>query len=328
MTRARSFLLGAGAALVALLACAALAVWTVRFRPDANPARAGSTVLSAEASAAQDEADGQRIDVQLHETPRIKPGTVIGNGPPEGWSHLILHGVPRVAEGDVDRVPAVLARLVSLFHLTILATTEQAPHTKPPRYRLASVAIGLGTDVDGRETIVSSDTQESLGANLGLVERSALAGNEACLDEALQVARTPTILVFDATAIMRLDGENRHVIHRHAVLVAPRDGRLMTVVWALLPDSAGEYHLVDEKMRLLADALEEDRKLYVDARQFRFGLATQEAFALADLPPGKDLTVAPDLQQAAESRMRKPVDAARLENLLREAIASADEREQ
>lgn len=323
MTHKRTLVAGACVLLAVLAAFAALVARTIRLHPAANPARAGVTVLSAGGAALDEEAVAEAIDVQPHEMPRIKPGTVIGGAPPDGWSHLVLHGVPRVAEGDVDRVPTVLARLVSLLHLTIVADVEKNAQAWPPRYRLGGVALGLATDVGGRETIVSSDAQETLGAKLGIIERNALVGNEACLDEALQVARTATMLVFDATAVMRLDGENRHVIHRHAVLVAPQDGSLTTVVWALLPDSAGEYHLIDGKMRLVADALEEDRKLYVDAGQFRFGLPTQEAFALADLPPGKELTVAPDLQRAAESRMRSPEDARRLEKLLRNSIAEA-----
>jgi len=324
MTHKRTFLAGASILLAALAAFTALVAWTVRIHPAANPARAGATVLSAGGAAPAESNAADAVDVQPHEMPRINPGTVIGSDPPDGWSHLILHGVPHVAEGDVGRVPAVLARLVSLFHLTIVADVEQDTQVRPPRYRLESVALGLATDIGGRETIVSSDAQESLGAKLGIVERNALAGNEVCLDEALQVARTATMVVFDATAVMRLDGENRHVIHRHAVLVAPQDGSVTTIVWALLPDSVGEYHLIDEKMRLLADALDEDRKLYVDARQFRLGLPTQEAFALVDLPPGIELTVAPDLQRAAESRMRNAQDATRLEKLLREGIAKAE----
>ena len=73
----------------------------------------------------------------------------------------------------------------------------------------------------------------SLGVTIGFVERSSLAGNEACLDQVLQVARTPTMLVFDVTAIQRLDQHNRHVLHRHAILVEAGTGLLATVVWAL-----------------------------------------------------------------------------------------------
>ena len=249
--------------------------------------------------------------------PRIKPGTVIGSSEPSDSSHLVLSSVPRVADGDVRKVPPSLERLVSLFHLTIVADVAADSTIRPPRYRLNRVAIGLATDVEGRETIVSTKSIDKLAAKLGFVERRSLAGNEACLDQALQVARTATMLVFDATAIQRIADHNEHVLHRHAVLVSPQGGQLHTFVWALKRDDAGQYHLVDGKIRLLAAGLKEDRKLYVDAGLFVFGLPSQEAFALADLPPGDDLSVNAQLQSAAESAMPATDDAVRLERLLR-----------
>ena len=133
------------------------------------------------------------------------------------------------------------------------------------------------------------------------MEQNALSGNEACLEQALQVARTRTMVIFDATAIMRLQEENRNVFDRHALLVSPTDGRLATFVWALERNSKGTYHLASGKIRKLPRGLEEDRKLYVDRSRFVLGLPAQEAFALLDLPPGDTITPSAELQEAAES---------------------------
>ena len=110
------------------------------------------------------------------------------------------------------------------------------------------------------------------------------------------------MVIFDATAIMRLQEENRNVFDRHALLVSPTDGRLATFVWALERDSKGTYHLASGKIRKLPRGLEEDRKLYVDRSRFVLGLPAQEAFALLDLPPGDTITPSAELQEAAEMR--------------------------
>ncbi|HEY2837776.1 MAG TPA: hypothetical protein VGJ26_01415, partial [Pirellulales bacterium] len=46
---------------------------------------------------------------------RIEPGLKIGDAAPEGWSHLVLHAVPRLAEGNVEKVSPLVNRLVSRF---------------------------------------------------------------------------------------------------------------------------------------------------------------------------------------------------------------------
>ena len=48
-------------------------------------------------------------------------GLVVGDQAPTDWSHLVLHSVPRVAEGDVDRVSTLVNKLAGLFHLVIVA---------------------------------------------------------------------------------------------------------------------------------------------------------------------------------------------------------------
>jgi hypothetical protein len=325
MTRNKALLAALPVLLLCLTLAGAYALWVKLARPAADARRDTLTVLPA----AQDAGNGasqlagaaEIIDVQPREMPRIEPGTVITKRAPAGWTELVLHGVPRVADGDVEKVSGMLSRLVSLFHLTILAEVVQ-DRAQSAYYRLGKVGLGLATSIKGREVIVSTKTLEKLGANLRLMEQTALSGNEACLDQALQIARTQAMVVFDATAIMRLEGENRNVFNRHAVLVSPTDGRLTTFVWALERDPKGAYHLAGGKIRKLPRGLEEDRKLYVDRSRFVLGLPAQEAFALIDLPPGETITPSAELQEAAESALQTPDDVARLQELLRREIAS------
>ena len=262
----------------------------------------------------------QSIDVRSVAMPRIATGTEIGQGAPPGWSHLVLQAVPRCAEGDVAKVSPTVARLASLFHLTVLAQVDKRPGVAPPRYELRRVAIGLAMEISGKDVIVSSETQAALGGGLGFVDRSALADNEASLDGARQVARTPTMVVFDAAAVMWLDGGPRRTVHRHAVLVSPDDGRLATLVWLLEPTADGSYRLCGDSIEWLPDGLHEDRALHVDAGRFVLGIPTKEAFALVRLPQGKDVPLTPALRKFGPSRFPSPQDATALERALREAM--------
>ena len=259
-------------------------LWSHLTQPVADVRRSTLTVLPVVDTAVNQPPSADEVDVRPHDMPRIKPGTVIGSSEPADSSHLVLSSVPRVADGDVGKVPPSLERLVSLFHLTIVADVAADSTIRPPRYRLNRVAIGLATDVEGRETIVSTKSIGKLVGKLGFVERRSLAGNEACLDQALQVARTATMLVFDATrssASLTTTSTYCTVMRCWSLR---RGANCTLCVWALKRDDAGQYHLVDGKIRLLAAGLKEDRKLYVDAGLFVFGLPSQEAFAPADLP--------------------------------------------
>jgi hypothetical protein len=47
-------------------------------------------------------------DVTASTPQTVAPGTVIGTTPPEGWSHLIIKGLPRVRPSEVANVPGNL----------------------------------------------------------------------------------------------------------------------------------------------------------------------------------------------------------------------------
>jgi len=312
----------------------AAALWTTRslwlsrspellIRTDVADAESADSILGSGDSVGDELGDDiapTSIDVNPCPMPRIEAKTVIGNEPPPGWSHLVLHAVPRMAEGDVDQVSSTVSKLASSFHLTILAQVDQRPSVTPPRYKLGNVAIGLAMNIGDKEMIVTKATQKALGVGERFMDRRALAENEASLDKARQVARTPTMLVFDAAAVMWLDGDHRPAVHRHAMLVSSKDGRLATLVWLLEPTTEGEYRLSGDSLQWLPDGLHEDRALHVDADKFVLGVPTKEAFALVRLPQGKDVPLTPSLRQLGPSRFQSPQDVTSLEAGLREAI--------
>lgn len=268
---------------------------------------------------------GVGVDLASRPLPLVPPGTKIGDQPPEGWTHLVLHGVPRVAEGDVNEVSSLVARMASLVHLTILARTKRDPFAETVDYTLDEVAIGLAVSVGDQDVVISSATQESLGAGLDFIERSVLSENEAFLVDVRQVARTPTMVVFDAPAIVLRGNEHRDMVHRHAVVVSPEDGKLASFVW-LLDVAAGArgaaptYQLAEPSIELLPEGMHEDRTLHVDADEFIVGVPTKRAFALVGIPRGKKLALPENAQQAAAAQFRDPRQVQILESALRAAL--------
>lgn len=258
------------------------------------------------------------VDVTPCPMPLLKAGLPVGDDPPPDWSHLVLHAVPRVAEGDVDRVSALVARLTSLFHLVVAANVEQGRDSDAARYRLGAAAIGLAMEVNGGDVTVSSGEALPAGASLNFMERTALVQSEVSLKAARQVARTPTMLVFDAESVMLRDDDHRPTIQRHALVVSPRDGRLATFVWALAPEDGLRF--CGEVIERLPDALHEDRVLHVDAGKFVLGVPTQEAFALLRLPQGESIAATADLRQSAAGPFANPQQAVQLERALQGAI--------
>lgn len=251
---------------------------------------------------------------------RIEPGAKIDDGPPEDWSHLVLHAVPRVSEGNIDKVSPLVGRLVARFHLTVLANVLPSDDARVRRYKLDRVAIGLALPIDDIETVVTAATQEKLGAKLGFIDRNALVEGEGSLNGVRQVARTPTMLVFDAPAIMRIDKQNRNVVQRHAVLVSPSSGKLATLLWVIDQDKSGAPTLPDPTARLLPENCEDDRQFFVDSAEFNFGIPSKQAFALIKLPDGDDVQIDVGWRNLAVSPFKEAIDAVKLEQALRAAI--------
>jgi hypothetical protein len=178
----------------------------------------------------------------------------------------------------------------------------------------------MALPIGDQETVISGATQQKLGAKLGFVDRNALAESEASLDGVRQVARTSTMLVFDAPAIMRLDKKNKNVTQRHAILVSPTTGKLSTLVWIIEPGEEGAPRLTEPLAHLLPENCEEDRQIVVDSSQFNFGIPSKQAFALVALPAGEETPIGEAWRNLAVSQFKEATDVVKLEQALRAAI--------
>jgi hypothetical protein len=261
------------------------------------------------------------VDSRAEPLPRIPPGTVVNDHPPEGWSHLIFKSRSELATGDLDAVPEWSKELSRFLFTALLARVRQASHHGQERYRLEGVSIGLGTRIGERDVIISSATQQTLGANLGPIKRIILGRAEERLNEVVRVARTDTMIVFDAPQTMLSEGRHRMVVFRYVVLVNPGDGRLATFVWRIDLGRDGSYRLAPGAAVLMKPNLLATCALHVDKREFTAGIPTPLAFATTRLPAGDPIELPRDLHGLAGQKRFNEAMVRQLESGLREIVA-------
>jgi hypothetical protein len=259
------------------------------------------------------------VDTSPRPVTRLEAGLEITkDAAPEGWSHLLLYAIPRVASGDVQDLPRVFGRMAVMFKLTVVADVRRGGGRRGD-YVLRDIGIGFAKEVGGREVVVTTASLAESSGLEGVITRRVLEGNEKCLDEVLQVSRTPTMSIFDAEANMLRDGKHEKMVCRHAVLVSPRTGDVATCVWLLAKDR-NAYKLAERSMRLLPPGLHEDRELNVETDLFVLGVPTPDALALVELPEGDDVRFTRELSAVAATKEFTPEISMDLEAALRGAL--------
>lgn len=273
-------------------------------------------LLASAGSAAQGQerrapvsAPARSADLQPRAMDSIPPGTVIGDRAPRGWSDLVLLATPRIGAGDVNEVPSLAASYPGMFLFTVLANVKGAAGAG---YVLDKVAIGTALVIEGRDVIANGEN--TFNADLGIIGRSILAENDRILkNDMRQVARTPTMLVFDVNAYVRREEKHRPMVIRHVVLASPTTGRLSTFAWLMGSDGRDGYALADKGLQKLPPACREDRVLSVDGQKFTLGIPSTDAFALAKIPQGTALGYSEAMKAVAATRRFTPESALKLE---------------
>lgn len=254
----------------------------------------------------------RQVDVRLRPMEWIPPGTVIGKGAPKGWTDLVLLATPRIGVGDVEEVPRTAASYSSMFLFAILSNVRSEQVGDGASYVLDKVAIGTALNINQRDVV--ADSENTFGADLGMFGRRILSENEKILKtDVRQVARTPTMMVFDAKAFVLRNQRHRSMILRHVVLVSPRTGQISTFVWLLGSDGASGYALADKGLQKLPPSFREDRVLSVDGQKFTLGIPSPDAFALAKIPQGTPIGFSDTLKATAATRQFTPKAAEQLE---------------
>jgi hypothetical protein len=265
-------------------------------------------------------------DVSAKPPETIPPGTVVGTGPPEGWSHLVLKSLPRVRPSEESKIPGEFrSRTIRMSRWMFTAfVADVRPETRgdETRYHLRAVALGLGTSINGRDVIITPDTAEAHGVELDkLITRPILTkGYKTQQQFAKVAAHGPTFAVVDTPVWFRCGQKNRLIRFRFGLLVDAATGQLDVLVWLLDPEGkcgdAGVAVLLNPSQINEAE-LVPDREEFTDL----LGLANDATFGVDQLPPHKAQLAMPAEVRELAARTKFSADEAHdLETALRKLI--------
>ncbi|MEM1070453.1 MAG: hypothetical protein AAGI63_16245, partial [Planctomycetota bacterium] len=239
------------------------------------------------------------VDLSRRPVPRLAHGIVLGKEKEAGYSNLVTLVEPRLASGDIDSLPHFAQRYASMFQFTVLANVTALNQGGQTFYLLDRVGVGFAMNIKGEKIVVTQDTANRYGADLGRIDRAVLGGNEDCLDDIVQVARTNQMIVFDAEANMVVGSEHDKRFVRHFIWVSPSSGKLGFLVWLLDDQGGASYQVASQDMKWLPSGYREDRRIHVSDGGLLSSIPTPDRFALESLPRGKSVPMSAQLKQVA-----------------------------
>jgi hypothetical protein len=245
----------------------------------------GVDTPGTETRARENQAGGPaRWDLQRKPAAWLPAGTRFGEEPPAGWSDILLLAVGRAASGDVSAASAGVHEHVRMFTFVILANAER---DESNRYCLEKVGVGFSMKINGKNTVVTREARQQIGANLGIVALDVLARHEETLAGIRQVARNSSSMIIDVPTLMLHRGDHREMIVRYLIRVSPSTGRVCTAVWLLDRGKSDQDYLVvkdtvedtvEDTFQLLPPNMLEDRILNVKGDRFTLGIPMKDAF--------------------------------------------------
>ena len=267
-------------------------------------------------------AETRRIDLQARRLARIEPGTVIAESPPEGWTHLILKNLPHLDAAEANKVHSLAAGLADKLFAVVVARVDSAVTPNGRIYWIRQIAIGLGTNIAGRDTIIDTDSQATLGADFGIIARTVLSRSEEELDRWHVVARSDTLAVVDSPTRLAIGGRHYDVIIRLFVTLDGSSGQVSTLFCALQDTQSGR-RMIGNSSRWLPPNLVNRYPLKVDANQVLVGVPNSAAFAMGGLPSGVALSQADAFAEILAQPRYAPEAFARLESALATAAVAS-----
>lgn len=236
------------------------------------------------------------FDVAPRKIELVQPGAVLENGPPTGWSHLIIQSKPKVTQGDLDKAGKLDIDLASAFFTVMAANVKDGGPDATRRFALEKVGVGVGATIQGKDTVISPDTQAKLGANLGFIARMVLKSFYSEQMEVKIVAASDEMMVVDSPVVIRMKDHNELNIIRHALILDRATGRLERACWLLLLGEKQKPRGMAGKVEWLRENHLEKAELFLDKREYRLGMATKQAYGLITPPLGASSTEVAEAQ--------------------------------
>ncbi|MDY3556523.1 hypothetical protein R5W24_005689 [Gemmata sp. JC717] len=266
-------------------------------------------------------------DVTAGPPEMIAPGTVVEQGPPKGWSHLVIKSLPRVRETETGRVPAVpligrnlTVRMAGWMFTAFTADVVRESFGPSAPYRLRAVGLGLGAHGTNGDTVVTTETASQNGVQMDWIKRQVLDTGYKIQGQAVIPARGPAFALLDTPVIVRCANRNRMVRYRYALLANPETGALDVLLWVLGAEG-GECGDLTRAVQLEPNCVDK-AELIPDPTEFNGPRPSDLSFAVDKLPPHRvEMVLPPELRERAARTRFAPDEARALETDLRKLIA-------
>lgn len=223
----------------------------------------------------------------------IRPGTLVVNGPPQAWSHLVAKAHSKLASGEVDTLPNWAAQTAASIRTVILADVGRASGDEG-QFALRKVGVGLCMpNRQGKDIVVSAGKAADLGFDLGTFEKIVVESAEAEIAKGRLIVATPTFGVYRSPTTMLIGEEHRSVELYYGFLVNADTGDLKIVVWAR-EENPKNLPTVSRLVELRPNLVYEC-PINVKANRLLGTIPVTWSFAMQDLLPGRIRIVSPQL---------------------------------
>ncbi|MGE3821709.1 MAG: hypothetical protein AB7I30_20035 [Isosphaeraceae bacterium] len=224
------------------------------------------------------------------EPPRLEflpSGLRVGTTAPEGWSHLIVKSLPRVASGDLGTLPRFAKRSATRFR-TVIVLDRQLDSGSTRRFALRRIGMGLCVPLSAGDLTTSPGSPEALEA-LGVIDRQVLEQADQVLKQARLLVATPRLCLLRAPSVQRIGGSHVDVDVHYVFLIEPENGAVTTLVWSLPRDTSPIRG--PTSLRRLPANLIYDCEIDVAAMRVLGAVPVHWSFAMNDLPPGEPIRI-------------------------------------
>ena len=211
------------------------------------------------------------------------------DGPPAGWSHIVIKPVPKLESGDLDTLSPQAFDVAQRIRPLILADVERVESEGESTFRLARVGVGLcapGHDGVGDVVVTPRSVEGTRGA-WTTKERILLAAMSFEARHARLVAATPTFALLRTPNVFLVSGKHRKLDACYALLVDPQTGVLRSLVWRDGVDTSKSKRSFGEARRI--DQPLFDLPMDVHATRLPGSIPVAWSFAIRVLPPGINL---------------------------------------
>lgn len=220
---------------------------------------------------------------------KLPAGTpVVDHSATAAWNRVVLIAKPQISSGDTSVLSSTIRDAATQCSLTVMARVAP-PNADSPKYQLMSVGVGFSAKGETGPVIVTAESASRLRVPIGFIGRQILRQNEEQLEKVQLITSTSTLALFDAPTVMLLNGNHVKTITRHLIWIDANSGQGAALAW-LLHSSGPAARVVNYPIRAFSFNTQEDRKIHVDGDEFGlFGIPSEMAMALEDLPPGTDV---------------------------------------